>query len=70
MTELNSLQGMISSSLRKAVIPELHEAHAGIFRMKSIAQIHVWLPTIYQKLIVAFVNASTANHSKKILPEL
>ena len=47
---LNSLQVLIPSSLRKAVITELHEAHTGIVKMKSVAGRYVWWPTINQDI--------------------
>ena len=38
---LNGLQVIIPTSLRKAVMTELHEAHTGIQKMKSVAQMYV-----------------------------
>ena len=39
---LNGLQVVIPSSLRTAVMTELHEAHTGIVKMKSVARMYVW----------------------------
>ena len=47
---LNSLQVVIPSSLRKAVITKLHEAHTGIVKIKSVARRYVWWPTINQDI--------------------
>ena len=37
---------VIPSKLRQQVMDELHTSHAGIVRMKSLARIHVWWPSI------------------------
>ena len=40
---LNGLQVVIPSSLRKVVLSELHEAHTGIVKMKSVARMYIWV---------------------------
>ena len=35
---------------RKVVLSELHEAHTGIVKMKSVAQMYVWWPTVNQDI--------------------
>ena len=47
---LNGLQVVIPSSLRKVVLSELHEAHTGIVKMKSVARMYVWWPTVNQDI--------------------
>ena len=47
---LNGLQVVILSSLRKVVLTELHEAHTEIVKMKSVARMYVWWPTINQEI--------------------
>ena len=37
---------VIPSKLRQQVMDEVHTSHAGIVRMKSLARIHVWWPSI------------------------
>ena len=47
---LHGSQVVIPSSLRKAVMSELHDAHTGIVKMKSIARMYVWWPSLNQEI--------------------
>ena len=47
---LHGLQVVIPSSLRKAVMSELHDAHTGIVKMKSVARMYVWWPSLNQEI--------------------
>ena len=47
---LKGLQIVIPSSLQKAVMTELHEAHTGIVKMKSVVRMYVWWPSISQDI--------------------
>ena len=39
-----------NEKLQSKVLEELHTAHPGVVRMKSIARIHIWLPGIDKKI--------------------
>ena len=43
---LNGLQVVIPTTISDAVMAELHGAHAGIVKTKSVARIHIWWPGI------------------------
>ena len=43
---LNGLQVVISTTMRDAVMAELHITHAGIVKTKSVARMHIWWPGI------------------------
>ena len=47
---LHGSQVVIPSSLRKAVMSEFHDAHTGIVKMKSIARMYVWWPSLNQEI--------------------
>ena len=42
--------GKKSEKLQSKVLEELHTAHPGVVRMKSIARIHVWWPGVNKKI--------------------
>ena len=41
---------IVSEKLQNKVLEELHTAHPGVVRIKSIARIHVWKPGIDKKI--------------------
>ena len=67
---LNSLQVVIPSSLRNAVITELHEGHTSIVKMKSVARRYVWWPTMNQDIESCTGECKHCQLFKKILLKL
>ena len=57
---------IVPEKLQSAVLEELHTAHPGVVRMKSIARIHIWWPGIrkLKKWLkdVCFVKVLERNH--------
>ena len=47
---LCGLKVVIPSLMRKRVLSEIHEGHIGMVRMKSLARIHVWWPSINSEI--------------------
>ena len=43
---LRGLRVVIPQSLRERALREIHVSHAGVVRMKSIARLHVWWPSL------------------------
>ena len=43
---LNELQVVIPTTMRDAVMAELHDTHAGMVKTKSVAHMHFWWPGI------------------------
>ena len=47
---LRGLRVVIPQSLRERALREIHVSHAGVVRMKSIARLHVWWPSLDKEI--------------------
>ena len=53
---------------RQTILTELHEGHAGIARMKSIASSHVWWPKIDQEIEKVTRECQPCNKTLRVPP--
>ena len=64
---LNGLQVIIPQILKKDVLAELHKAHIMLVKMKSVARMYVWWPSMNENIECCIHECKHCQLQRKIL---